>query len=318
MIKFDKKHRKLLSGIASYIPRIGDYFSKRKQTGGTENARYSYSVWLRHLVMANKNRLNPYPKIVAELGPGDSLGIGLSALISGCDQYYAFDIVDFTNFERNMVIFEELIKLFKNREPIPDDKEFPNVKPYLKTYDFPGEILGDKRLSEALESSRLETIRSALTNDRSNSSMIQFKVPWQDEKILRDESVDMIYFQAVLEHVDDFRGAYKSMKRWLKSGGYMAHQVDFKCHGTADEWNGHWAYSDFMWKIMKGKKPYLLNREPHSTHVGALNEEGFTILCNIGYQSKSKLKRSRLAPKFRNITDADICTSGAYIQAVKN
>lgn len=317
MVKFRKSHKKLAIGIASYIPGIGACFSQRRRTGGTENARYCYSVWLRHLVMANKSRLNPYPKIVAELGPGDSLGIGLSALISGCEQYFAFDIVDFTHIERNMRIFEELVTLFKNREPIPDDKEFPNVKPYLKTYDFPGDILDDDRMGVALEASRLEAIRSALMNKCGNDSMIQFKVPWHDASVLQDESVDMIYSQAVLEHIDDLKETYKFMKKWLKPDGYMTHQVDFKCHGTADEWNGHWACSDLMWKLIKAKKPYLLNREPHSTHVGILNEEGFTVLCNITYQSKSNLNKSRLAPKFKNMSDADLCTSGAYIQAVK-
>ena len=31
--------------------------------------------------MAKANGLNPYPEVVAELGPGDSLGTGLAALI---------------------------------------------------------------------------------------------------------------------------------------------------------------------------------------------------------------------------------------------
>ncbi len=317
MIKIRKSHRKLASGIVSYIPGIGKYLLQKRNTGGTENARYCYSVWLRHLVMANKSRLNSYPKTVAELGPGDSLGIGLSALISGCDQYFAFDIVDFANIERNMRIFEELVELFENRKPIPDDREFPNVKPYLETYNFPEDILDNERLGDALEKSRLEAIKSALKNMNRKDSKIQYKVPWYDAKVLQDESVDMIYSQAVLEHIDDLRGAYKVMKKWLKPDGYMAHQVDFKCHGTAEEWNGHWAYSDFMWKLIKGKRPYLLNREPYSTHARILNEEGFKVLLNIMYQSESNLKRSQLAPKFKTTSDTDLCTSGAYMQAVK-
>ena len=267
--------------------------------------------------MANKGRLNPYPKIVAELGPGDSLGIGLSALISGCDQYFAFDIVDFTNIERNMLIFEELITLFNNREPIPDGKEFPNLKPYLETYDFPTDILGEDRLGDALEASRLDAIRSSLMNNHGNDSMVQFKVPWHDASVLQDESVDMIYSQAVLEHVDDLRDTYKFMKKWLKPDGYMAHQIDFKCHGTADEWNGHWTYSDLTWELIKGKRPYLINREPHSTHVKLLNEAGFEVLSNITYKAKSCLKRNRLASRFKTISDSDLCTSGTYVQAVK-
>ena len=61
--------------------------------------------------------------MVAELGPGDSLGIGFSALISGADKYFAFDVVEHANASRNFEIFDELVSLFKNKEDIPDDKE---------------------------------------------------------------------------------------------------------------------------------------------------------------------------------------------------
>jgi len=96
------KIKRLLFGMATLIfPSISKYVGKG--TGGTDSARYCYSVWLRHLVMAKKNDLNPYPKIVAELGPGDSIGIGLAALISGCEKYYGFDVVEYANIERNLV-----------------------------------------------------------------------------------------------------------------------------------------------------------------------------------------------------------------------
>jgi len=81
------KLKQLIFGMATFVPGI--YQLRAKGTGGTDSARYCYSVWLRHLVMAKRNGLNPYPRIVAELGPGDSLGIGLAALISGCDKYFA-------------------------------------------------------------------------------------------------------------------------------------------------------------------------------------------------------------------------------------
>jgi len=70
------KIRTLLGGIASYIPELYALFSRG--TGGTISARYCYGVWLRHLVMAHENGLSIQPDTIIELGPGDSLGIGLA------------------------------------------------------------------------------------------------------------------------------------------------------------------------------------------------------------------------------------------------
>ena len=314
------KLRKIISGIASFVPGIDQlraYIRGTWETGGTDSARYCYSIWLRHMVMAQNNGLNIYPKIVAELGPGDSLGIGLAALISGCDKYYALDVVEHANTDRNVKIFDELVTLFKNRTPIPGKDEFPEITPHLENHDFPVDIFDDNRLQHALEQSRIERIRDSISNPRQKDSLIQYKVPWNDISTLEKESVDMIYSQAVLEHVDDLRNTYRAMHSWLKSDGYMSHTIDFRSHGPADEWNGHWAYSDFMWKIIRGKQAYLINREPHSTHIELLIKEDFKILCDIQIKSESSFARNELAPRFRSISADDLTTSTAFIQGVK-
>jgi len=267
--------------------------------------------------MAKTNGANPYPKIIAELGPGDSLGIGLAALISGCDKYFALDVVEHANAERNSRIFGELITLFENRTPIPGHDEFPKLKPYLEEYAFPADILDDNRLKHALENSRIEEIRDSISDLQRKDSLIEYRVPWYEASILEKESADMIYSQAVLEHVDDLRGTYRSMYSWLKSTGYISHQIDFKCHGTADEWNGHWVYSDCMWTLMRGKRPYLINREPHSTHIATMMEEGFRVICDKTIESESRLTLNQLASRFKSISNDDLITSGAFIQAVK-
>jgi hypothetical protein len=305
--------RQLVAGLATYLPGVYRLFSKG--TGGTNSARYCYSVWLRHLVMAQRNGLSTNPKIVAELGPGDSLGIGLAALISGCEQYYAFDVVEYANVERNIAIFDELTALFANRTPIPGDDAFPDVKPDLVSYDFPVDILDEARLTTALESKRIATIRNAICISEGNNSVIQYKVPWCGPSVVRRESVDMIFSQAVMEHVDDVKDTYKAIRSWLKPNGYVSNQIDFKCHGTAREWNGHWAYSDLLWKLIKGKRPYFLNRVPHSEHISALMKAGLTVVCDKTVQSKSSLTQSDLARRFRRISDDDLMTSGAFIQA---
>lgn len=304
-----------MCGIASFLPGLSGYFVQK--TGGTGSARYCYSVWLRHIVMAKKSGLNFFPKVVAELGPGDSLGIGLAALISGSDRYLAFDIVEHTNAERNELIFDDLVQLFRNREPIPAENEFPELKPYLEKYDFPDDILDNSRLQHALKNSRLEKIRKSIISHTVINPSIQYKVPWNAETMLEKESVDMIYSQAVLEHVDDLQNTYKHMYKWLKKCGFMSHQIDFKCHGTANEWNGHWAYSDLMWKLIRGRQPYLINREPYSKHMQILGNKGFTIICEKKIRAESNLLIEELAPKFRSISMDDLTTSGVFVQSKK-
>jgi hypothetical protein len=306
--------KQLCLGLATCMPGLKNL--RVRGTGGTTFARYCYSIWLRHLVMAKENGLNTNPRIVAELGPGDSLGIGLAALISGCEKYYAFDIVEFSNLERNIKVFDEIVELFKKKEAIPNT-DFPRAKPRLSNYDFPSDIFDDKRLQKALDDGRLEKIRDSICNNGDNSSMIQYKAPWYETSVLEEETADLIYSQAVLEHIDELKSAYKSMWLWLKTTGYISHQIDFKCHGTANEWNGHWGFSDFIWKMFRGRRPYLINRFPHSTHISLLHEEKFKVVCDKTVTSESNLTRNDLAPKYKSMSDEDLSISGTFIQATK-
>ncbi len=41
-------------------------------------------------------------------------------------------------------------------------------------------------------------------------------VPWHDSNIVEKESVDLIFSQAVLEHIDDMAFSYEKMFSWLK------------------------------------------------------------------------------------------------------
>ena len=312
-----RKAERVIMGVSTFIPGLNNVMGKFRTTGGTDSARYCYSVWLRHLVLAHSNGLPTSPKIVAELGPGDSIGIGLAALIAGAEKYFAFDVVEFAAAKKNVQIFDDLVVLFSRREAIPRDDEFPNLKPKLESYHFPVQIITNERLNAALDPSRLTRIRNSILNFSARNSSIRYVVPWSDSKILGANSVDMIYSQAVLEHVDNLPHTYQAMYSWLKPEGFISHTIDFKCHGTAVEWNGHWTYSDFIWKLIKGRRTYLLNREPHSTHINLIKEAGFKILCDKTVHSVSGVKREDLAPPYREIQEEDLYTSGAFILATK-
>ena len=220
----------LARGLATYVPGMALLHRHVTHTGGTDSARYCYSVWLRHLVMSRRNGLcvRPPPR-VAELGPGDSIGIGLAALLSGVDCYYGLDALPLANFSRNIGVFEQLADLFCMSAAIPDDDEFPGVKPKLASYVFP------QGLFDHPDEQRIRRIRRSIEDPLGADSMIRYVAPWWSPKVIEQRGVDMIFSQAVLEHVDDLATAYSAMRGWLAAGGWLSHQIDFRSHGTAQE-----------------------------------------------------------------------------------
>jgi hypothetical protein len=309
----------IVKGVLSLVPGINAI--GRREGGGANSARYCYSVWLRHLVIARSNGMTTIPKTLAEVGPGDSLGIGIAALLSGVESYAAFDVVNFIRLKQNLDILEELCVLFRDRTPIPGDEEFPLLSPKMESYSFPFELIPDHVLKKSLSVDNIKEIREALidlSNGKVRNNRILYFAPWTSNDVLKESSIDFIVSQAVLEHVDDLPNTYQTMNRWLKNGGYCSHQIDFKSHGYANEWYGHWCYSDLKWFIIKGKRPYLLNRETLSTHLHIHSEYGFEILTVLRQRSTTPAKREKLAKKYVDIPDDDLITSSAYVLSVKS
>ena len=74
---------------------------------------------------------------------------------------------------------------------------------------------------------------------------------------------------------------------------------------------------------MKGKRPYLINREPLSKHLEAVQDAGFEIVSVIPVKTfpsdgyTGAIERDKLAQKFRNISEEDFTTTSAHILARK-
>jgi len=283
--------------------------------GGTDKARYCYTVWLRHLVLAQQNGLNVTPQVIAELGPGNSIGMGLAALLCGAEKYYAFDVVAQTNVQRNLAVFEELIALFRARAPIPSSDEFARVRPTLSDYAFPAHILTPERMREAMSEERLQKIRWSIEHVSEAGSMIKYQAPWFDAGVVQEGTVDVIFSQAVLEHVDDLDGTYSAMRQWLKPDGYISHEIDLSCHGWAREWNGHLTYSDMAWKIIRGKDLWLINRETKSAHIRLLERTGFQVVGSQTARRESRVRKDQVARRYRGIPEDDLTATGYFVQA---
>ncbi len=311
------KIKDLAKGVLSYIPGAPKFLS-RKGTGGTNSAMYCYGVWLKHLTLLWAHGLRSMPKTLAELGPGDSIGTGLAAMLSGVDHYVALDVIPFANTEANLHILDELVALFRRRAGRPQ-KGWPDFDPYLDARHFPGHILTEEVLASALSEDRIARIRAAVIHPEAEPSgvRIQYMAPWFDEKIIARESVDVILSHSVLEHVMDIERTYAALDQWLKPGGRMTHQIDFSSHGLSERWNGYRAYSELVWKLILGRRTYLINRQPCSAHVECMEKHRFEILCLMKNSLPDGMARSQLSARWKDISDDDLTCSGAYVQAQK-
>jgi hypothetical protein len=307
----------IVKGLATFIPGAYSLLGSH-QTGGTDSAVYCYDVWLKHLTFLAENGMRSIPQTLAELGPGDSLGVGLAALLSGVKNYYALDIVHFSSPERNLKVFEDLVNLFRARVARPT-KGWPEYDTYLDVGLFPHRILRDEILKESLREERLHSIRAALANPRSDCGEVSIKymVPWLDEGIIEKESIDVILSHSVLEHVADLETSYRALYLWLRSGGIMSHQIDFGAHGVTSTWNGYWSFSPTLWKIIVGRRPFLINRQPCSVHAQLIEKQGFQIICHLKNYRSDGIARAKLSSVWRDLSDDDLTCVGAFIQARK-
>jgi len=122
------------------------------------------------------------------------------------------------------------------------------------------------------------------------------------------EALDLIYSQAVMEHVLEIESAYREMYRWLKPGGVISHQIDFKAHEMSKIWNGHWFIGDLTWKVLAHGRKYPINRLPLSAHIDAMEKVGFEIKFLLPVEQPNSFGRRR--PKVPKIifSERDLVT----------
>jgi len=92
---------------------------RRATTVGTDSARYCYSVWLRHLVTLDQYGFRVKRALIGELGPGDSIGTSLAALLSGATQYIGLDVVPFSVETDVIRIYDELSRCISIESQFP-------------------------------------------------------------------------------------------------------------------------------------------------------------------------------------------------------
>ena len=312
--------RLLLGGLKSALP-----FVRRcdRGTGGTLDARYCYSVWLRHLSLMHDAGIATVPESVVEFGPGDSVGTGIAALLSGARRYWALDVVDHACAAQNLRVFDEVVALFKARADIPAGDELSGVRPSLPSYAFPRSALPESKLAVALDEARLATIRASLARPSADpDAPVRYVCPWSDLSAIPASSVDLVFSQVVFQEMEDradddaLTAAFRASATWLRPGGVISHQIDFRTPGGT-HWNEHWTFSELAWRLARARRQRFHNRAPLSRYLELCGEFGFRVASLLPIVSHDGVPRSALAPRWRHLSDEDLTTSGAYLLAVK-
>ncbi|WP_431137540.1 methyltransferase domain-containing protein [Psychroserpens mesophilus] len=302
------KLRKVFLFLVKHSSLFRRYLLNHERVGG--NSLYCYRVWMKHLKYWSRVN-DKVPQVVVEFGPGKSLGVGLSALLSGSEKLFALEKNQYWNIENNVKVFDELVELFKaetKTETISSKfDETPN-----KTLDFPSDILTKLHLSDCLKEERINNIRKELFDpfNQENSYVISL-IPWEKTNVIQENTVDYIISHTVLQHIDNLPFAYTAMNRWLKPGGCISHKIDFKSMNRTKLWNEHWTLSKLEWDIVTGQS-FVINRAPLSSHLKLIEANNFKIIYDRRNSSKNEFKREDLADNFKHLDDDDLTTSGYY------
>jgi len=308
----DIRIKPLLYGIYSFLPFENYLRLKSKKSGGSDNADYCYSIWLRHVkkIQANTSNSCHFDSLL-ELGPGDSHGIGYCALLCGAKKYYAVDAVASYDKFHNLKIFNQLVVFFQKQ--IDPDKVITHnrVKPKISDLDFPKDIFSKSFLKKSLNPERLDEIRRNILNGHGDFIEI---IDYKDISE-KEISVELIISQAVMEHVENPDKIYKILSKFLSRSGLMTHIIDFKSHGVCKTKNGHFFISKFLWFLIRGKRDYLLNRYTPSKHKEIISQiETLDLVFEENYPYSSS---DNLVSKELTKNNSDYLISSSHLIAKK-
>ena len=286
----------IVKGIMTHLPLLNEWRLRQASTGGTDSSDYCYRVWIHHLSTLSEYGFKIKGAQIGELGPGDSIGTGLAALLSGANRYAGLDVVPYSARADLEKIFRGLVEKFSAKEPVPDVSNFP-----------------DQAIDWAGFNKKVEKITRELRNGLNGSQFISYHAPWTSPDVIAANSLDLVFSHCVLEYVDPLSKTYRTMYEWLRPGGYCSHHIAMNANHLSPFWNGHWAYSDWEWRLLRGRRFTVLNREPLSTHIKCAGEAGFEILHVRSTYGHGGLDRAALSPRFQSLDAEDLKTRGALL-----
>ncbi len=234
--------------------------------GKMDNTQYAIEVFLSHVKKSEIKELKE--KTIMEVGPGDSIS---SAIIS-----YSYGA--------------KSILLDVGRYAKTNTSTYLKLSNNLKKMGYsPPDIVASDNLEKIL----IKSSASYLT------------AGYKDLKKIKSESIDLIYSQAVLEHIslDDFKNTFNEFYRILKKGGVSSHQVDLRDH--LDESLNNLRFSEKIWESkLFTQSGFYTNRIRFDEMIAIFKDSKFNVeIKNILKWDKLPLPKSKLNKKFQSVPE---------------
>ena len=282
----------IAKGILTHVPLLLEWRARRARSLGTDSAEYCYRVWVRHLCSLSEHGFSVHGAHVGELGPGDSIGTGLAALLSGGGRYTGLDAIRYGAAIDLEKMLDEIADMLMSRQPTPRISRFP-----------------DEAIDWERFAANRDDLRAGIRAGINNCERLRYQTPWTSPDVVERESLDLVFSEGVLQCIDDLDSTYQAMFYWLRPGGFASHSIGLNATHLLPHWNGHWAFSDREWRVVRGRRPFLLNRLPASAHIRCAAGAGFEVLVVDRAYYPGGLGTASLAPRFRAMDQEDLRTS---------
>lgn len=182
----------------------------RARSSVNDSLIYAHHVFAEIDFLARKH-LVQRPRSVLEIGPGVNLGVLFCFVASGVERAVGVDIEKMTD---------------------PKPSFYKTLKDYLGCVEGFAwwRYFATKTHPHASFPHCAETLNAEEVLQR-----IDYRSPVSSAELpFEDDSFDLIYSVATLEHVPDPEQTVRETKRVLRSGGISVHEIDLKEHGTCD------------------------------------------------------------------------------------
>lgn len=310
---FEARLKPIAKGIGSFaFPAL----RSTHQVAGSASAEHCYNLFMRHFagVADQMSEGASVPKTLVEVGPGSSLGVGLTALLCGVENYIALDLQDHRSIKNDRRVLAAVARMLEDRAPFSETTDlgahfFP-PSPDRKVWDRIA-----LQVDNALKSGETKELDHEIESGA--EERIRFVAPWIDRDTLPAGCADWIMTHSVMEHIDDLPEAYASMAHWLRPGGYATHLIDFSAHTLTKHWNGHWKLSRGIWTLMRGRRPYLINRAWRSRHIDLMTNAGFEVLSEIKFEQAGGCNRDEMQYPYSGMPSGDERVAMSFLVARK-
>jgi hypothetical protein len=246
--------------------------------GAMDTSEYAYGVFKKHYERSGLSGMdrNGSGWVMMELGPGDSLSSALVARALGAQKSYLVDVAPFASTD---------ITVLKRMA-----KHLTGLGLSLEGVEECGTI------GEILQLCNAEYLTSGL----------------ESLKSIPDHSIDLLFSNAVLEHVrlHEFASICGEMRRIQRPSGVGSHTIDFADH-LGDSLN-NLRFSQSLWEAeWMVSSGFYTNRIRPAQMCGLFEKAGFQVdvLKSVKWP-KVPIKRSRLAAPFSTMDDSELITYG--------